>query len=42
MNPSGVRVLVPLGRLGDARQALADRVPLEEEDAEKAEDPGPA
>ncbi|MFO8013149.1 MAG: hypothetical protein R6X20_07570 [Phycisphaerae bacterium] len=42
MNPSGVRVLVPLGRLGDAQQALADRVPIEEEDEEKAEDPGPA
>jgi hypothetical protein len=32
MNPGGVRVLVPLGRLGDAQQALADRVPAGEED----------
>jgi hypothetical protein len=31
-SPEGVRVMVPLGRLGDAQQALTDREPLQEAD----------
>ena len=35
MNPSGVRVMVPLGRLADARRALAEHAPQGEEEEDE-------
>jgi len=40
MNPSGVRVMVPLGRLADARRALAEHAPPGE-DVEDGEEQAP-
>ncbi len=41
MNPAGVRVMVPLGRLADARRALAEHAPHGEEGEEAEEQASP-